>query len=73
MAGGGPGSSTYVFTGAMAEYIRTKAKIPNLSATAQVSQGFAENIRLVQNGEVEMGMTRIGRHLPVLEISGKIQ
>jgi TRAP transporter TAXI family solute receptor len=57
VSGGGPGSSVYTFVGSLAEYVRTRSKIPNLSLTAQISQGFADNIRLVQRGETDMGMT----------------
>lgn len=57
IAGGGPGSTVYLAAGAISEYIKSRANIPNLASTAQASGGFLENARLVEKGETDMGIT----------------
>jgi len=57
IAGGGPGSTVYLAGGAMAEFLRTKSNLPNITATAQTTGGFLENVRLVERGDTELGIT----------------
>jgi len=47
----------YLAAGAVAEYVRTRANIPNVTMTAQTSGGFVENLRLTARGETDFGFT----------------
>ncbi|MCL6446724.1 MAG: TAXI family TRAP transporter solute-binding subunit [Armatimonadetes bacterium] len=70
IAAGGMGSALYLAGGAMEEYLRGKANIPNLMATAQTTGGFVENLRLVEKGEADLGITGTSTLYQSLHSSG---
>ncbi len=56
VGGSGPGATAYILAGGLAELINTKVKHPKLRITAQTTRGFVENSRLVDSGQMDMGM-----------------
>jgi TRAP transporter TAXI family solute receptor len=56
VGGSGPGATAYILAGGLAELINTKIKHPKLRITAQTTKGFVENSRLVDSGQMDMGM-----------------
>lgn len=56
VGGSGPGATAYIMAGGLAELINTKVKHPKLRITAQTTKGFVENSRLVDSGQMDMGM-----------------
>lgn len=56
VGGSGPGATAYILAGGLAELINTKVKHPKLRITAQTTKGFVENSRLVDSGQMDMGM-----------------
>ena len=56
VGGSGPGATAYILAGGLAELINTKIKHPKLRITAQTTRGFVANSRLVDSGQMDMGM-----------------
>ncbi|MEW6333658.1 MAG: TAXI family TRAP transporter solute-binding subunit [Thermodesulfobacteriota bacterium] len=56
VGGSGPGATAYILAGGLAELINTRVKHPKLRLTAQTTRGFVENSRLVDTGQMDMGM-----------------
>ncbi len=57
VGGSGPGATAYILAGGLAELINTKINHPKLRITAQTTRGFVENQRLVDSGQMDMGMS----------------
>ena len=56
VGGSGPGATAYILAGGLAELINTKIKHPKLRITAQTTRGFVANSRLVDSGQMDIGM-----------------
>jgi len=56
VGGSGPGATAYILAGGLAELINTKINHPKLRVTAQTTRGFVANSRLVDSGQMDMGM-----------------
>lgn len=57
VGGSGPGATAYILAGGLAELINTKINHPKLRITAQTTKGFVENTRLVDSGQMDIGMS----------------
>lgn len=57
VGGSGPGATAYILAGGLAELINTKINHPKLRITAQTTKGFVANTRLVDSGQMDIGMS----------------
>lgn len=56
VGGSGPGATAYILAGGLAELMNTKINNPKLRLTAETTRGFVANSRLVDSGQMDMGM-----------------